>query len=236
MAAVTNAYAPTADTNNVTAYASPSFTPAAGDLLVVLIVASGTQTNGTVTASANGITFTFVNKSIQNTSTNECLVFVADQLVPASPAAMTVTFNCPADAGTGAVVMCARVSGMSLAGTAAIRQSTKQDNQTGGTTPAPVFPASALTGNPTLVVLGAISTTGTTQPAGWTEQVDTTYATPTIGAGYVSRDSGFTGTTITWGSTATAFGDVAIELDASAAAVSPVTDQPTRRLNHLLVR
>ena len=150
MAAVTNGPTATASTSNTTSYASNSFTPNAGDLLVAFVIASGTVATGTMTASANGITFTKVGSAVKNTSADTLYCFVANQLVPASPASMTVTFDCTGDAATGAIVSVALVSGMYLAGTAAVRQSAKVDNVAGGTAPSTVFSQSALTGNPTL--------------------------------------------------------------------------------------
>jgi hypothetical protein len=223
VAAVTAAVASLGDTTALSLYPSNAFTPTAGDLLVVLATVSGSTIDGTCTASANGITFSFPTggRAIHNSSANSTMLYVANQLVPASPASMTCTVNVTGDAGTGAVVHVASVAGMTNVGLAAVRQVTKQDNGTGGTTPAPVFGSACLTGNPTLVVLGQVSVTATTAPTGWTKLGEASYSTPTIGSAWVGRDSGFTGTTITWGTTSTAFGDVAIELDASAAPAYP---------------
>lgn len=238
MAAVTNAIAGgTADTNNVASYASASFTPVVGDLLIVTAGSSGTVTaTATMTASANGITFTQVLRSTKNTSLDSLYVFVANQLVPASPAAMTVTLGLGADAGTGCITSVARVSGMSKTGTTAIRQSAKVDNVLGGTAPATTFGLSCLTGNPTTFSIATGVATGATTPVGWTEQVDTTYATPTNGGGYHSRDSGFTGTTITLGSTGNgACTAIALELDSSATA-SARRPAPDRRVSQAVHR
>jgi hypothetical protein len=62
------------------------------------------------------------------------------------------------------------------------------------------------------------SPAGIAKPTSWTEQVDVGYATPSTGLEYASRNSGFTGTTITWASTsATVWGAISVELDTSAA-------------------
>jgi hypothetical protein len=56
-----------------------------------------------------------------------------------------------------------------------------------------------------------------TPPTSWTEDSDNGYSTPTAGQESVSRVSGFTGTTVTWGGTsATAFGDIIVEIDTSS--------------------
>src|SRR5262249_36569936 len=92
-------------------------------------------------------------------------------------------------------------------------------------TPAPVFGASALTGNVTLgAVFNANNPAAMTPPTSWTEQNDTGYNTPTTGQEYVSRDSGFTGTTITWGNASgSAFSAITVELDTTSTPAAPAT-------------
>jgi len=216
-AATTHAVA-TASTSNATSYASGAFTPAANDLLIAFVVASGTVATGTMTSSVGGQTFTKITSFAYSASANTVYAFVSDQLVSAT--SQTVTFDCTGDNATGAVIFVARISGMSRTGLSAIKQSAGQANQSASTTPAPAFGASALTGNPTLGVIGnATSPAGMTPPTGWTENAsgDTGYSTPTTGGEYVYRDSGFTGTTITWGGTsASVFASLIVELDTSA--------------------
>lgn len=206
----------TASTVNATSYASGSFTPASGDLLVVFVVATSTVVlaDDTVTDSQS-LGFTLIRSSTKNASLDSLYLFVANKLAVAS--AMTVTFNCPSDAAAGATIQVARVSGMLRTGIMAVRQNAVEANLGGAGTPAPTFSKSALTGNPTLGLVGNATNPATmTPPSGWTELDDTGYLTPTEGAEYVSRDSGFTGTIITWGSTGgTAFGDIIVELDTS---------------------
>ncbi|MGH6691766.1 MAG: hypothetical protein ACREF4_13930 [Gammaproteobacteria bacterium] len=211
----------TASTTNATSYASGSFTPAAGDLLVAFVIAGATAAAGTMTDS-QALGFTKVDHAVFRTSLDRIYCFVSDAAAAAS--AMTVTFDCTGDAANGAVVMVASITGMSLFGASAVRQSAKQENGAAGGTPAPAFAAAALTGNPTLGANGnAANPAARTPPTNWTEQADTGYSTPTTGAEYVTRDSGFTGTTITWGNTsATAFGAFIVELDSSAPTVAPL--------------
>lgn len=215
MAAVTHRVS-TASTSNVTSYASGAFTPAVGDLLVVFVVASATVAAGSVRGTGAGLTFSKVTSFVKASSADTIYCFVADAFVTAA-ASQTVTFDCTGDAATGAIIEVASVSGMTWKGLNAIRQSAGQSNQASGGTPAPAFASAALTGNPTLGVVGNATNAATlTPPTSWTERADTGYATPTTGCEYVSRDSGFTGTTVTWGSTSgSAFGSLIIELDAS---------------------
>lgn len=223
MATVTHAVS-TTSSSNTNSYPSAAFTPALQDLLVGFVVASGTVASGGMTSSRPGFTFSKVTSAVKNSSADTIYAFVADQLV-SEAVSQTATFDCTGDNATGAIIFIARVSGITKFGTpaASVRQYAVQNNQAGSTTAAPAFSASALTTNPTLGVVGnGASPAGLTQPSGWSEQGDTGYGTPTTGGEYVSRDSGFTGTTITWGSgSASAYGDIILEIDASTPAAPP---------------
>lgn len=233
MAAVTlPAGATVADTSNVTSYRCPTgagtFTPTAGALLVAFVYASGTVAPGatfTMTDSQS-LGWTLITSALGNTSVSTAICFVANNLAAAT--AMSVTFDCTGDAATGANVIVAQVTGMTRTGASAVRQSATTANRATGGTPADTFPAAALTGNPTLgAVANSTSPAGLTPPTNWTELADIGYSTPATGLEVVSRDSGFTGTTITWGSTTSAGADIIVELDTSSLAVSLAT--PPRR-------
>jgi hypothetical protein len=217
MAAVTHRHADTPDTSNASSYTSGSFTPGNGELLVVVVDASGTAATGTVTDSIGG-TYTRIIGA-QHSSADLIAFFVRDALI-GTGVSMTVTFDCTGDNATGCNIFVAGVSGMTRTGASAVRQSDNTDNTGAGTTPSITFPAAALTGNPTIVAIGnASNPAGCTPPTSLTELADVGYSTPTRGTEYASRDSGFTGTTITWGAaSASAWGAVGIELDTSAAA------------------
>jgi hypothetical protein len=216
------------DTTNGTSYVSPSHTPPANQTLVYMVQASGTTaTAPTLTASANSLTFTLVEQATKNTSADRQYLFVANQATPGSPVAMTVTFDCSADAATGAIISGVGYD-ITKVGTAAIRQSAKVDNVAGGTAPATTFAAAALTTNPTIFAFHVGVTTGSTPPTNWTEQVDANYSTPAQGGGYATRDSGFTGTTVTLGSSTNgACSAVAVELDASSGTTPVSTTRAT---------
>ena len=206
----------TASTINASSYASGSFTPAANDLLVVFVHASGTIAADAVLTDSQNLGFSLVGKVADGTNVNTSYIFVAQNFAAAS--AMTVTFGCVSDSATGSVIEVYRISGMSRVGSMAVRQVATSPNQASGGTPAVTFGQAVLTGNPTLgFVSNATSPATLTPPTSWTEGNDTGYSTPTTGMEVVSRASGFTGTTITWGSTSgSAFAAGAIELDTSA--------------------
>lgn len=212
----------TADSNNVTSYAAGSFTPALSDLLVIIVATSASiePTAAGAYTDDRGGTYHKANFSLRSGNGSSNYIFVRNQLV-ASAVAHIGTFTCTGDAATGAVTFAYRVSGMTRAGSSAVRQTAIQSNQAAAGTPAPAFAIAALTGNPCIGMVGsAANPTAVTPPSGWTESVtplfDTGYATPSAGAQACHINSGFTGTTVTWGSTSGgAFGDIIIELDTS---------------------
>jgi hypothetical protein len=228
LAATTTSANVTTNTNNTATYASGAFTPAANDLLVVLVMHTGTSiTSNTLTSSVGGQSFTKM-LDVTHTLNARDYVFIADTLSTA--VSQTVTFNRgDASNGTGITIFVIRVSGMTRTGSAAARQISPLATGSGGATPAATLASSALTGNPTIAFLAnSTNPAGMTPPTSWTELVvDQGYASPTAGSEYATRDSGFTGTVVTWGSTsASVWGVVAVELDTSAAAPSGRKREP----------
>lgn len=214
MATVTHAVT-TPDTG-ATPNTSGAFTPSLNDLLVVFVVASQTVQETAALTNSAGLTFTQFLRAAYATNVDSIYGFVSNALV-SSASSQTVTFDTDSDASTGTVISVFGISGITRTGLSAVLQSAKQDNQAAGT-PAPAFSSSALTGNPTLGVIGNdTNPAGLTEPGGWTEAADTGYGSPTTGGETVYRNSGFTGTTITWGgASATNFGAMIVELDTSA--------------------
>jgi hypothetical protein len=194
-------------------------TTAIGDLLVVFCAASG-NTNVTPTCTDNrGGTYTRVDAALFGASANAMSVFVADQL---AASAVSTTITVATGSNTAAELVAVAVSGMTrTSANGAIRGSGSQANQAAGT-PAPALGAAALTANVTIgCVANSTSPAGMTAPTGWTERQDVGQATPSTGLEVVTRNSGFTGTTVTWGSaSATPFASFVLELDGSAGPVS----------------
>lgn len=213
----------TASTLNTTSYATGNYTPAAGDLIFVFVTATGTTAAAPTLVDSQAGTYTLVATALKNVSADRLYAFVADQAALAL--SQTITFDCSADAATGCVIQAARVSGMTLLGVSAVRQFQVVSNQLNGTTPEAIFSTSVDTGNPTLGLVGNnTNPAGVTIPTGWSVVQDHGYGSPSTGAGCCRRDSGFTGTTMTWGAASSAFGAIIVELDASAG-----TGQPTMK-------
>ncbi len=200
-----------ANTSALSVYTTGSFTPAANDLLFVFFKVTGTAQAPTVTTSTS-IAFTQVAAS----GTVE-YAFVANSL--ATNVSMTVSVDVTGAAGTGIALSVLRVSGMTNTGSAAVVQF---DIDTGlaAATPTVTFASSVTTSNPTVVALNnSTNPAGMTAPTNWTERHDIGFNTPATGLETASRDSGFTGTGVTWGSnSASAWTAIGVELDASAPA------------------
>lgn len=210
-----------ANTANNAALASASFTPTAGELLVVCAMHTGKTTDPVISVSANGFTFTKVlGPILKATSADEMSVFISDQFAPGSPAAMTVTTT--PTASSGAIIFVWSIAGLTRTGLSAVLKSGSQANAAAAGTPAVALGGAALTANP---LVGAVFNAGTaasvaTPPTGWTETAtigDVGYTVPAGGGEAAQINSGFTGSTVTWGAaSATAFCSFALELDTSA--------------------
>lgn len=205
-----------------------SFTPAANDILVAIALVGGQASGGTFTDSQS-VGWTQVLTALKNTSADTLVVAVSNGFTAAS--SMTVTFT-PAGSptSTNCIVFVFTVSGMSLTGASAVRQSAKEENQAASGTPAPVLGSAAITTNPVFVVVGSAHDTSTQvadfsdlAPTGFT--IDTyshINSTPDFSMINAGRSSGFTGTTPTWQTTCDfAYCSAVIELDATAAAGHP---------------
>jgi hypothetical protein len=190
-----------------------AFTPAVGDHLTAFVCTSG-NTNNTPTASDNQSgTWSLVGCLAWNASADRIAVFVRDASVAS---AVSHTLTIATGANTAGALVVVAYSGMLRFGTSSIRSSGGQANQAASSTPAPALNQAALTGNPTIAMVGSGDTT-TSPNASWTERQDTSQSTPTTAIEVCTRDSGFTGTTITFGATqATVYASYAIELDSSA--------------------
>ena len=199
-----------------------TITPAVGDLFVVVCFVS-TNTNDSPTCSDdNSGTYTRVNTPMNvviSTVNHRLSVFVRDSLLANTTSTIVTAAT---GSNTSGIVHVLAFSEMNLTGLSAVRSNGGQSNQAAGT-PAPALNQAALTGNVTIAV-AASADTAIAVPSGWTTRQQTNFATPTVSCHTATRDSGFTGTTITFGdASSTTFCSYALELDGSAAG------QPTMR-------
>jgi len=194
-------------------------TPVVGDLWIVCCFVA-TNTNDTPTCSDDqGGSYTRIAtaNAVIATFNYRLSTFVRNSLIST---ATSTTVTVATGSNSCGVIHILPFSSMTRTGLDAIRSSGLQNNQAAGTA-APVLNQAALTGNVTLVAHGSADTT-TTPPTNWTERFDTNLANETTALETATRDSGFTGTTITFGAaSSTVFCSQAIELDGSAPSGHP---------------
>jgi hypothetical protein len=201
-------------------------TPGISTLVVVTMAATGASAYGmSDNNAAGGGTYTLAAEYTVGGATNKLQVYVRDFLIGS---ATSTIFTATQTGSSGGGLRVYTVSPMFRAGAYAVRQKGGQTDGAAAATPAPVFElGAAKTQNACIgAVFNSTSPAGLIQPAGWSEGSDVGYSIPTTGLENVHRNSGETGTTITWGGTsATAFASVIIELDTSAH-ISPLIFHP----------
>lgn len=187
----------TGSTTDGTSFVSDSFTPTANSVVCGFVfVTASVAVSPTLTASANGLTFALIASAVKNTSADKLYFFVADQVTPSSPSAMTLTFA-TSDSATACVINVGEAAGLAAAGASAVVQSATVSDVASGDAASTVFGQACVTSN--IKLFGMASTVGTarTQPTGMTKVGETFTSTPTGGMFYAYRNSGFTGTTLT---------------------------------------
>lgn len=192
-------------------------TPTAGDMIVVVVAATGVAAGlGVSDNNADGHgNYTQIVSALKSTSADLMAAFVRADPVRS---ATSTTFTTSGDgASTGGGLAVIRITGAFLAGAAFIRNTGSQANQASGT-PAVPMGSAVLTAN--AVVAAFFDTTNAaptlTAPTGFAAAiVNTNYNTPTTGWQINTANSGITASTITWGTAApSAFSDLAFELRA----------------------
>lgn len=223
MAAFTSAgsaWTTTANDKTVTA------TPSLNDLIIVFAGTSGLA-GGTTNVTDDNSSGVYTQIDVDYTGFSTTGVLTAWVRTKLIPSATSTIFTASQTGSSGGGLQVCRISGMSICGLGAVRGCGGQSAGGAGATPAPILlrrvgttfsgTQAALTANLCVgAVCGGTLTPAVTQPASWTESLDLSYSGPATGLETAFRNSGETGSTITWGSTiATAFASMVIELDIS---------------------
>ena len=188
MSAVTNALA-TSNGGNASSYVTASFTPAAGDYLLVFVAATDTAVDGTI-ADSQGLSWSKVGSVVSNT-TNRVIAFISTTTVAAS--AMTVTWDCTGDDATGAVVSVLRISGSG----GQVRQF-KTNSGVAAANPSVTFTLNCLTTSSVIFAqCNQSNPHGMTPPAGYTSRNGGAVNGPILGLNACSKNSGETSNTVT---------------------------------------
>ncbi len=191
-------------------------TPAVGDLIVIVTMASGNTSAATCTDNNSSGAYATVTTAKKLTNVDTMTIQVRTTLIAA--ASSTIFTHAPGTS-TGGGIAVYKVTGMNKLGAAAAVQSAIQENIASGT-PAPVMGAAVNTQNPVITAVmngtNVSGLTARTSPA-YTRDTNLGYNTPSNGMCTTHVDSGETGTTLTWGSSsASAFCSIAVELDITA--------------------
>lgn len=193
-----------------------TITPAVGDLFLVFVAVKANTNNTPTCSDNNGGSYDLITGASLpfESSLSRFAAFVRTSLLANTTS--TVVTPATGSNASGEVVVEA-ISGMTRTGLSAIRSSGTQSNQTAGGTPAPALNQAALTGNVTVGSVGnASNPANLTTPTNWTERQDVGQTNTPVGVHVVTRNSGFTGTTVTWGSTSAGdFASIILELDGS---------------------
>lgn len=205
------------DTINGANATTPGFTPASGDLLVVLAAKSQSLADDSPQlTNSDGTTFTQIRQEEHSAAQQHRLTaFVADVL--SDPVSQTVTYNTVIDNANGHFIYVCRVSGMSRTGSAAVRQHAGHSDAS-ASPPETLFATNCLTGNPVFTVISAADAPMTTAvPTDFTSFENQDYLVPTQGMQYGVRDSGHTIDSVTWASDpVSTYTMISFELDTSA--------------------
>jgi hypothetical protein len=194
---------------------SGSFTPAANSTVVIGVCMTGTADAATTaTSSVGGQTYSRYATYVWG-SGHQFVLFIADQA--ATNVAQTATITAPTDDWTGTNIMIASIEALGAYGSAAVEQAAPEDGFSAAATPDITFGSAVATGNPTVLFACNLSNpAGITPPTNWTEGGDIGYTSVDAGGEWAYRDSGFTGTGVSWGSTSATNGEAyGFEFDAS---------------------
>lgn len=206
------------NTINTTAGAkSVTATPAVGDLILIFVVVSGDSTFSAPTDNQSG-TYTQIGSTLNNNSDIYGAWYVRDSLIASGTSTIFTLSNPGSDTGGGLAVI--KVTGMTKAGSSAVRQS-KIGGQ-GGSTATPVatgsWTSAKLTTNPVVgAVINFSNPAGLTPTTSYSELLDTGFSTPAVGVEIQKIDSGDTTSTMSWGSgSGSSWVCMGVELDASS--------------------
>ena len=224
MAIVTTVRGTVSSGTDTTAYATSAFTPTAGEVLVAFFEFETYNGGAIAVTDSQGGSWSRVTESSRTAAVDTVQCYVRNSTVSAT--SMTVTFTEPLGAAgcNGAVFSMTGVNG---SGSSCIVQS-QIANDSGASTPTAAFSSTTATGNATLLAcFNSANPSGVTSPTGWSDGSNIGHALPTAGERTSYRDSGFAGTTVTWGSSVNNWAIIMVEVRAASEAASGTTLPPT---------
>ena len=201
----------TSSTSNLSSFASASFTPTANALVLVTVANTKASAADTPTLTGNGLTYVQVASTTWDASTAKRITLF--RAMGSSPSAGAVTADFAGAGQTGCHICAVQFTGVDTSGTNGSGAIVQSGTNSGGTASVTVT-LSALTGSANAVYMASanrtVPFTGTPE-AGWTENNDTSHASPNHGFSDIYR----IGTTDNTPSTSIAsdnWGAVAVEI------------------------
>ena len=194
-----------------------TLTTVAGDYLIAFTGHTGAAIilDHAVTDDQGGTWYRVTSFQTNTATLGHINVWVRTKLVVTG--ASTIVTSTPGGTSNGGGLNVFAVAGMLRPGVEGIRQVAWQGLKNAAT-PAPVFASAPLTENMIIgFMVSGDNPAAVTERANFTERQDTGYNVPAYGMESMTRNSGETSATQTWGGTTVSqFGAVVVELDASA--------------------
>ena len=231
MAIATTVRGTISSSTNTDTYTTSSFTPTAGELLVLFVELQTLLGIASVSDSQGGA-WTRITSSTRSAGADAAYAYVRTSTAPASSMTVTISIaqddtipDAPSASGCNAGVF--SLVDANGTGAAAITQS-QTANSAGSSTPTATFSSTTATGNATLLcVFNNTNPSGVTNPTGWSDGSNIGHTLPTCGLRTSYRNSGFAGTAVTWGSSATNWAVIMLEVNAAASSSPASTLPPT---------
>lgn len=218
-------------TANAATYAFAPFTPTTGDILVVMAMVRGTDTNPGFMTNTSGTALAWKTKGNASFNAGGDRVYCHWARVDAlSPASSVYTIDVTGNNGSGCIAYMIRFAGGDISTVDPIRQI--KFNSGASTNPTCTHDVAMLTGSGYCAAwMGALSSSDpanvSTPPStggGWTEIGDNGFGTPTSNGSGAHRSTGDTSTAITFTAATTTWGMVAVEVyEAGAGPVATIS-------------
>lgn len=202
-----------ASTSNVNDYAVPAYTPTANTIQVALVCMTGSDGSSVGTFDDSEGAWTKKTHVFAQTVRG---FYVFWRKVTGSPVSITPTFHSPSDVGSGCGILIWECDPDTMPSGDPIRQAINTFGAPSGpyTDFTFTFSSALLTGNGYAVLIRTDNNPVTgAVPSGWTEDLDTGFASPTTGIWAGHRAGGETGTSyITTGTSTSSYEAIAVEI------------------------
>lgn len=212
---ITRPITPIGVSTNLTSYSTASSTPSANALLVVLVFATATVAEGSMTGF--GLKWYKYSTAVISGST----IYIFWAKTGDSPATDVITFDCTGDAATGCFIVAYEVTGHDHFTKIPIKQAVFNANAASANANGTF--TSALDANNGYVAgyAGSLGSGVSTAPTGWTQSSDGGITSPTANFFTARRATGESGSTITFTNPSTSWLFAGVEIYADGLGPRP---------------